>query len=528
MGRRTFRNKKKRDEQQPNLIIGAPDSAHENEAERVADGVMQVEASGEGPVQRKSDLKEEGLDMKPHLTSKSTSIQQKSEGETLSMQGLQASLDSSEGGGKSLDAHTNDVMGNAMGTDFSHVKVHTDGNAKEMNQQLNAKAFTHGSNLYFNQGEYNPTSSEGKHLLAHELTHVVQQENNPQPVLQKKDKPAAKTPVKKGTVSDVASYIGNPKLETNAGLQAAINLLHQRYKPHVKVGDLVFKKLDKKDQKSFLGGSLDVIHGKSSWEGGKPVIWLPQDLLDIAMERKGKISATLKIGKEGKVHELIRTIGHEMHHLWREKEKHAGNPIQPVYEKEAAVRMQKVRDNWLRDIKPEKEIFGNRTRDDLGIPQDKKIEKWSDIDKKIRDKIEADATDTDYISGLYQRSAYLVEEIYSKIEEISYVRVQQRHETASKDQPSKAAVSELCRLVYILNNRLNGMAGPKNLITPKLLKDTRTAMLKYLRKRYPHPSLKGKDSYEVIFYLTSLRGPVPPLYQDGKLVSFKPPGSNPP
>ena len=49
------------------------------------------------------------------------------------------------------------------------------GNAVQMNQGLNARAFTHGSDIYFNSGQYQPGSSDGKRLLAHELTHVVQQ-----------------------------------------------------------------------------------------------------------------------------------------------------------------------------------------------------------------------------------------------------------------------------------------------------------------------------------------------------------------
>jgi hypothetical protein len=62
-----------------------------------------------------------------------------------------------------------------FGVDFSQVRVHTDGAAVQMNRDLNAQAFAHGSNIYFGAGKYNPSSSDGKQLLAHELTHVVQQ-----------------------------------------------------------------------------------------------------------------------------------------------------------------------------------------------------------------------------------------------------------------------------------------------------------------------------------------------------------------
>ena len=160
---------------QPKLTIGQPNDKYEQEADAVADQVMRMPASEIPSVQRKCDkCEEEELQMKPQERSIST-IQQKSKGENKQMQGLQSSLQQSKGGGKALDASTNQLMSRGIGADFSNVKIHTDSNAIQMNQQLNAKAFTNGSDIYFNQGQYNTQSSEGKHLLAHELTHVVQQ-----------------------------------------------------------------------------------------------------------------------------------------------------------------------------------------------------------------------------------------------------------------------------------------------------------------------------------------------------------------
>jgi hypothetical protein len=63
----------------------------------------------------------------------------------------------------------------SFGADFSKVNIHTGSDAVEMTTQLGAHAFTHGSDIYFNQGQYAPESTSGKHLLAHELTHTVQQ-----------------------------------------------------------------------------------------------------------------------------------------------------------------------------------------------------------------------------------------------------------------------------------------------------------------------------------------------------------------
>jgi len=84
-------------------------------------------------------------------------------------------INSARSGGQALDRQVQDEMGSALGHDFSHVRVHISGEADALNQQLSAKAFATGSDLFFREGAYNPGSSSGKELLAHELTHVVQQ-----------------------------------------------------------------------------------------------------------------------------------------------------------------------------------------------------------------------------------------------------------------------------------------------------------------------------------------------------------------
>jgi hypothetical protein len=66
-------------------------------------------------------------------------------------------------------------MEDSFGTDFSRVRVHTSSQSDTLNRQLQARAFTTGSDIFFRSGEYKPTSGAGQQLLAHELTHVVQQ-----------------------------------------------------------------------------------------------------------------------------------------------------------------------------------------------------------------------------------------------------------------------------------------------------------------------------------------------------------------
>jgi len=104
-------------------------------------------------------------------------IQEKSEtnAPSTASSDLQSRLNSTKGGGSALPKETASSMGDAFGSDFSGVRIHTNSQAVKMNQELGAHAFTHGSDIYFNSGKYDTSSTDGKHLLAHELTHTVQQ-----------------------------------------------------------------------------------------------------------------------------------------------------------------------------------------------------------------------------------------------------------------------------------------------------------------------------------------------------------------
>ncbi|WP_299104989.1 DUF4157 domain-containing protein [uncultured Tenacibaculum sp.] len=78
-------------------------------------------------------------------------------------------------GGQQMDTQTSAEMESGFGADFSRVRIHNDSEAAHMSAGIGAQAFTHGNDIYFNKGKYNPNSKEGKTLLAHELTHTIQQ-----------------------------------------------------------------------------------------------------------------------------------------------------------------------------------------------------------------------------------------------------------------------------------------------------------------------------------------------------------------
>lgn len=86
---------------------------------------------------------------------------------------------SKRGSGQALDAGIAEKAGSVMGQDFSDVNVHTDSQSDKLNQQLGAKAFTTGNDIFFRSGAYNPGQSDGQKLIAHELTHVAQQGASP-------------------------------------------------------------------------------------------------------------------------------------------------------------------------------------------------------------------------------------------------------------------------------------------------------------------------------------------------------------
>lgn len=102
-------------------------------------------------------------------------VQQQNDGAARNTSQLESQLSSSKGGGSPMDAATKGSMESGFGADFGNVRIHNDSSAVQMNKDLGAKAFANGNDIYFNEGQYNPSSKEGQHLLAHELTHTIQQ-----------------------------------------------------------------------------------------------------------------------------------------------------------------------------------------------------------------------------------------------------------------------------------------------------------------------------------------------------------------
>ncbi len=143
---------------QAKLTINQPGDVYEQEADRVAEQVMRM-ADGGSPGARKDMSLMRKANIGEHATHEAPPI-------------VNQALSSN---GQPLEAGTQEAMGARFGQDFDHVRVHADGHAAESAQAIHAWAYTVGSDVVFGEGQYQPGTSEGQRLLAHELTHVVQQ-----------------------------------------------------------------------------------------------------------------------------------------------------------------------------------------------------------------------------------------------------------------------------------------------------------------------------------------------------------------
>ena len=223
---------------QRKLTINQPGDVYEQEAERVSDAVMRMPESqtAEGAavtgsasrtrIQRACRECEEELSSRPAVIQRMCASCKEELTSQPTLQGkgipggarevtpeIASRVQSLQGGGQALPASVRDFFEPRFGRDFSHVQVHTD---PESTRSLEARAYTVGRSIVFGAGQYAPETSEGKKLLAHELTHVVQQGGAaPQPLQRRGSQPPrtfSGTKERAGVqVSNVIQRAGDPK-----------------------------------------------------------------------------------------------------------------------------------------------------------------------------------------------------------------------------------------------------------------------------------------------------------------------------
>jgi hypothetical protein len=158
---------------QPKLTVSQPDDVYEREAHRVADQVIRMPEPPSGLARQHSQQKIQRGCLQCEDELHRLAIQQCSDagdGETLPM--VHEVLGSH---GLELDASTRAYMESRFDYDFNAVRVHTDDKAADSAQSVGALAYTVGSEIVFGARQYSPQTQSGRRLLAHELTHVVQQ-----------------------------------------------------------------------------------------------------------------------------------------------------------------------------------------------------------------------------------------------------------------------------------------------------------------------------------------------------------------
>ena len=187
---------------QTKLAVGTVGDKYEQEADKVADQVMAMPLSGQTTQQgtqqanpllhsEEESLTANTVQAKALSNGSCASAPSGEQGENEDEQLVQkkeqagspnsinpqfsAQLQQSAASGKKLPSNTRQDMEARFGHSFSQVRIHTDQQAVAMTQQVNAEAFATGNHIYLNAGRYQPESSSGQRLLAHELTHVLQQ-----------------------------------------------------------------------------------------------------------------------------------------------------------------------------------------------------------------------------------------------------------------------------------------------------------------------------------------------------------------
>jgi hypothetical protein len=181
---------------QTKLRVSQPGDAYEQEADRVAESVMRMPESGSsedtklagGPQIRRmsageSEVHRQAADEAEEEVSATEEADE--DGIVPDETGMPKLQDHAEApgplnhiprqGGRPLDSGIRNFMEQRFSSDFGHVQLHTDREAAASADKLNAHAYTVGRDIYFNNGQYDPGTHSGKKLLAHELTHVLQQ-----------------------------------------------------------------------------------------------------------------------------------------------------------------------------------------------------------------------------------------------------------------------------------------------------------------------------------------------------------------
>ncbi|HOS71559.1 MAG TPA: DUF4157 domain-containing protein, partial [Bacteroidales bacterium] len=187
---------------QPKLAVSQPEDPQEKEADQMADRVMTMPDTqvSSAPAEKEEEIQRQEEEepvqrtaseeiRKPDDREKDEHVSRKiipGDGRVLvarsgrsppgpAKSSFEHSLSSARGTGSPLPGETRSFMESRFNADFSGVRIHTGELSVQMNREINSQAFTYGNDIFFNSGKYSTGTPEGQSLIAHELTHTIQQ-----------------------------------------------------------------------------------------------------------------------------------------------------------------------------------------------------------------------------------------------------------------------------------------------------------------------------------------------------------------
>jgi len=293
---------------QAKLSIGQPGDVYEQEADRVADAVMRMPEPGVQRQVEEEEVEEESIQTKPiadqitpliqkqaeeeeeeepiqtKLIYPESQILQRQEEEIEEEEILQTKKDSDHipkvtpkleshiqalrDGGQPLSESKRAFFEPRFGYDFSQVRMYTDTRAAEMAQVVNARAFTVGRDVVFGAGQYVPGSTEGRRLLAHELTHVIQQGGADSTIVPQEDSETGDSTLQKHETIVADETVGDISRQATPKLSSGLRL--QRAACPCCTDSIGISNINQIDIPSRMGHSFDVLMGLSYPASGPP------------------------------------------------------------------------------------------------------------------------------------------------------------------------------------------------------------------------------------------------------------------
>lgn len=244
----------------PKLAVSEPHDLDEREADRVADQIMRAERAS--PTGGSLGAANAGYQRNEMLRRKETSG-----GAASPRSPTQSRVAGAQGGGHPLPPTTRAFFEDRFGSEFSDVRIHTGRDAAVAAQSLAAEAFTTGSDISFAPGRYAPESDRGRHLLAHELAHVVQQRATGRTAIQRRSADdATRSSLTEGYVASLSDKEIDEQIQAVVAHAKAVGAASMEYPTLLENLELLLQEREKRAATKKPAGS-SLIRSMIEWQG---------------------------------------------------------------------------------------------------------------------------------------------------------------------------------------------------------------------------------------------------------------------